>query len=141
MNRKRAASIARIRQVQETLALAQWSLAIEKQRQASENLSVYRKMASEATLDVVDQNRSGMEMRRLGDETQAWREGIERLESVFGSCLQQTNIAHNQWQQRKVASEGSSRLLDRAIKHETAVEALETANATDDLINSRHNRS
>lgn len=141
MNRKRAASIARIRQVQETLALAQWSLAIEKQRQASENLSVYKKMASEATLDVADQNRSGMEMRRLGDETQAWREGIERLEHVLHSCLQQTSAAHSAWQQRKVASEGSNRLLDRATKNEAAIEALEIANATDDLINSRHNRS
>ena len=59
-------------------------------------------------------------------------EPIETIESL---------ISKDAWQQRKIASEGTARLLDRAVSQEQEIYDRELSNLTDDLINSRHNRS
>ena len=141
LNRKRAASIARIRSIQETLALAAWAQAVSKERETSEMLRDYETRASEATLEVAEKTKSGMEMRRLGEETQAWRDGIDRLENDLADRSRESLISKDAWQQRKIASEGTARLLDRAVSHELEIYVRELSILTDDLINSRHNRS
>ena len=141
LNRKRAASIARIRAVQETLALASWAQALSKERETAEMLRDYETRATEATLEAANKTKSGMEMRRLGEETQAWRDGIDRLGNDLTDRSSESLISKDVWQQRKIASEGAARLLDKADSHEQETYNRDLANLTDDLINSRHNRS
>lgn len=138
MNRKRAASIARIRGIQEALALSAWGQAAKEEARSLDALRRYEALASEATLNVTDTTKSGMEMRRLGDETQAWRDGIARFEQDLRDRMETTSAARALWQDRKIASEGSNRLLEKAVKSEQDAQEKEQANLMDDLINSRH---
>lgn len=140
MNRRRAESIARIRKVQETLALAAWGRALQEEAKSRDSLRRYEYLAAEATLNLIKTTKSGMEMRRLGEETQAWRDGMSRFELDLSDRVHESSEAQATWQNRKIASEGSDRLLDRAVRSEQDALTKDQANLMDDLINSRHNR-